>query len=125
MTEYFGGKTLCLAILWVALLGGLWSVPATAGEAGLVSCGAPGCKYAANLLIGGGRSSPAATGYCGQCRDFKRVKLANWGEYRQAHPCPVCRKTLQPIFSGAAVSQVPCPRCGGNSLTYQRKKLFD
>ncbi len=125
MPGTFVGQKLRRLVVWLAILGGVWAAPAPAGESGHVSCDASGCGYAEKLVIGGGRNSPAVTGYCSQCRDFKRLKLANWGEYRQGHHCPACGKPLQPIFSGEAVAQVPCPRCGGLSLKYQRKVNFD
>jgi hypothetical protein len=119
------GKKLIRLVVWLALLGGVWAPPAPAGESGHVSCNASGCGYRENLLIGSGRNSPAVTGYCPQCRDFKRVNLADWGEYRQEHHCPACGKPLQPIFTGEAVAQIPCPRCHQKTLGYQRKKRFD
>ncbi len=103
----------------------LMAVQALAGESGRVSCTAPGCGYATDLVIGGGRASPAVTGYCPGGRKFVRLKLRSWEEYRQPHYCPGTRERLLPIDDGEAVRQFPCPRCGRRTLRYQRKMMFD
>lgn len=96
-----------------------------AGESGRVSCTAPGCGYATDLVIGGGRASPAVTGYCPGSRKFVRLKLKSWEEYRRPHLCPGSRERLQPIYDGEEVSRFPCPRCGQRTLRYQRNVMFD
>lgn len=103
----------------------LMAVQALAGEAGRVSCTARGCGYATDLVIGGGRASPAVTGYCPGSRKFVRLKLKSWEEYRRPHLCPGSRERLQPIYDGEEVSRFPCPRCGQRTLRYQRRMMFD
>ena len=53
------GKLVFLALFFGL---GLWAAPATAGEAGIVSCATPGCGYQENLKIGGGMKSPSVDG---------------------------------------------------------------
>ena len=48
--------TLAVLALFFGLL--LWTAPAAAGEAGIVSCSTPDCGYHHNLKIGGGMRSP-------------------------------------------------------------------
>jgi hypothetical protein len=98
---------------------------ALAGESGTVSCGHPGCGYHTNLKIGGGRVSPAVTGYCPKTKKFVRLKLQSWADYRKPHNCPGGKEPLQPIYSGLEVTKVPCPKCGNLTLTYKRRLMFD
>ncbi|MEJ5331086.1 MAG: hypothetical protein WHT07_13135 [Desulfobaccales bacterium] len=115
-------KFVILGVLFPLLI---MAVQAVAGESGRVSCTAPGCGYATDLVIGGGRASPAVTGYCPGSRKFVRLKLTSWEEYRRPHFCPGSRERLQPIYDGEEVSQFPCPRCGKKTLRYQRGMMFD
>ncbi len=98
---------------------------ALAGEAGVVSCTTAGCGYHTNLTIGGGKLTPALTGYCLTEKKFVRVKLRSWDEYRRPQFCPGGRERLQPIYDGADVARIPCPRCGNMTLKYQRTLFFD
>ncbi len=104
----------------------LWAGAAVGGEAGLVSCSTPGCGYQENLKIGGGMRSPAMTGYCRSTKQFVRVKLKSWDEYRKVVPaCPDCPEAILPIYDGVQVAEIPCPRCGDKTLGYQRRLMFD
>jgi hypothetical protein len=98
---------------------------ARAGEAGQVRCSTPGCGYQTDLSIGGGRKSPAVTGYCAKERKFVSVKLMRWADYRQPQMCPGGKEPLQPVYGGADVSKIPCPKCGRLTLKYQRRLMFD
>ena len=73
---------------------------ALAGEAGTVSCSTPGCGYHLNLKIGGGKKTPAVTGYCPGEKKFVSIKLSSWDEYRQPQYCPGGQERLQPIYDG-------------------------
>lgn len=116
------GKTSLLTILFLLLLlaGG-----ALAGEKGVLSCATPGCGYQTNLTIGGGRATPAVTGYCALEKKFVSLKLKNWADYRKPHMCPGGKEPLQPIYSGSDVARIPCPKCGNLTLRYQRRLMFD
>ncbi len=96
-----------------------------AGEAGTVSCSTPGCGYHTKLIIGGGIRTPAITGYCSKEKKFVSIKLKGWEDYHKAHYCPGGQERLQPIYDGADVSRIPCPKCGNMTLKYQRTFLFD
>jgi hypothetical protein len=96
-----------------------------AGETGEVRCTAPGCGYRTALTIGGGRNSPALTGYCVSQRRFVRVKLDSWEEYRTPHYCPRGKELMIPIYDGKDVKGLPCPRCGRRTLRYERRLMFD
>jgi hypothetical protein len=98
---------------------------ALAGEAGTVSCTTPGCDYHTNLKIGGAKKSPSVTGYCPQQKKFVRVRLKSWDDYRKPRRCPGSRERLQPIYDGADVARIPCPKCGHYSLEYTRGLMFD
>ena len=116
------GKLVFLSMVFVLFL----SAPsALAGEAGKVSCNTPGCGYQTDLKIGGGRTSPAVTGYCLKEKKFVSVKIKSWADYRKPHNCPGGKEPLQPIYDGAQVSQIPCPKCGNLTLGYQRRLMFD
>ena len=72
-----------------------------AGEAGIVSCSTPDCGYHDNLRIGGGMQSPSLTGYCRSTKQFVRVKLNSWDEYRKIIPAsPDCAEAILPIYRG-------------------------
>ena len=116
------GKLVFPAILLVMLL---LVECALAGEAGKVSCITPGCGCQTDLKIGGGRASPAVTGYCDKEKKFVSVKLQSWADYRKPQNCPGGKEPLQQIYDGAEVSQIPCPKCGNLTLKYQRKLMFD
>lgn len=116
------GKLISLLIFSAILLA---ADGALAGEKGTVSCTSPGCGYHTNLTIGGGRRSPAVTGYCAQEKQFVRLKLKDWEDYRKPHDCPGGKERLQPIYEGAEVSRIPCPQCGNLTLSYQRMLMFD
>jgi hypothetical protein len=104
----------------------LWAAPAVAGEAGTVSCTAPGCGYAQHLKIGGGMRSPAVTGYCRSTKKFVRVKLKSWEGYRETVPaCPACPEAILPIYDGDQVAEIPCPQCDNLTLHYKRSLMFD
>jgi hypothetical protein len=98
---------------------------ALAGEAGTVSCTAPGCSYQTNLKIGGGMRSPAVTGYCAKEKQFVSIKLKSWGDYRKPHYCPGGKEPLQPIYDGSEVARIPCPKCGNLTLGCKRRLMFD
>jgi hypothetical protein len=98
---------------------------ALAGESGEVSCTTAGCGYHLNLKIGGGKLTPALTGYCPAEKKFVSIKLGSWDEYRQPQYCPGRREHLQPIYDGADVARIPCPICGKMTLKYQRGLFFD
>jgi len=98
---------------------------ALAGESGTMSCAAPGCGYQSDLKIGGGRASPAVTGYCAKTKKFVRLKLKSWADYRKPHNCPGGKEPLQPIYDGYEVTKIPCPKCGNLTLGYQRRLMFD
>jgi hypothetical protein len=109
---------ICCGILGLA-------APAQAGESGTVACATPACGYHTNLTIGGSKLSPSVTGYCPATKEFVRVKLTSWNDYRKPIEYPGCPKPLQPIYDGAQVSDIPCPQCGNLTLKYQRKLFFD
>jgi hypothetical protein len=120
--------TTCGKLLVFTLFFGLvlWTAPAAAGEAGVVSCSTRDCGYHANLKIGGGMRSPAMTGYCRSTGKFVRVKLNSWEEYRKVVPaCPDCPEAIQPIYRGGDVAKIPCPNCGHLTLHYKRTLMFD
>jgi hypothetical protein len=98
---------------------------ALAGEAGEVRCTTPGCRYRQNLKIGGGKISPAVTGYCRSNKEFVRLKLNDWNEYRNTHYCPGTKEPMQPIYDGSQASQIPCPQCRNKTLQYKRRLMFD
>jgi hypothetical protein len=117
------GKFFVLALISGLVLG---AAPAVAGEAGIVSCSTPDCGYHDNLKIGGGMRSPAVTGYCRSTKQFVRVKLKSWDEYRKFIPhCPDCPEAIQPIYSGGDVAKIPCPKCSHLTLHYKRTLMFD
>jgi len=117
------GKLFILALFFGLLL---WTAPATAGEAGIVSCSTPDCGYQYNLKIGGGMRSPSVTGYCRSTKKFVRVKLDSWKGYRETVPaCPDCPEPIQPIYDGGQVAEIPCPQCGNLTLHYKRTLMFD
>jgi hypothetical protein len=104
----------------------LWVAPALAGEAGTVSCSTPDCGYHQNLKIGGGMRTPAMTGYCRSTKQFVRVQLKSWNEYRKVIPaCPDCPEPILPIYDGSQISEIPCPQCGNLTLHYKRTLMFD
>uniref|UniRef100_A0A7V4G7N6 Uncharacterized protein n=1 Tax=Desulfobacca acetoxidans TaxID=60893 RepID=A0A7V4G7N6_9BACT len=113
------------AVLLLLLTQMGWSTPASAGEKGEVVCGHSGCGYRTSLTIGGGRNSPSVTGYCMSQRQFIRVKLDSWKEYRQPHFCPRGKELMIPIYGGEDVRGLPCPRCGRRTLRYERRLMFD
>ena len=98
---------------------------ALAGEKGTVSCAHPGCGYKTDLTIGGGKASPAVTGYCPKQKKFVRLKLKSWEDYHKPQNCPGGKEPLQPIYEGSAVSRIPCPECGNLTLGYKRRLMFD
>jgi predicted RNA-binding Zn-ribbon protein involved in translation (DUF1610 family) len=117
------GKVVILS-LGLALL--LRAGAAVAGEGGTVSCSTPGCGYEQNIKIGGGKKSPSLTGYCRSTKQFVRVKLQSWKEYREIVPrSPECPEAIVPIYDGEDVAKIPCPKCGNLTLHYQRKLMFD
>ena len=100
--------------------------PAWAGEQLAIHCANPGCNYTRNLAIGGARLSPAITCYCAQCRDFVRIKLQDWDQYRdQQYYCPKCGRSATPIYSQEEISQFPCPKCGKVTLKTKTLSRFD
>jgi len=118
----FGG------LVFMALSCGLvlGAAPALAGEKGIVSCSTPDCGYHANLTIGGAMKSPSVTGYCRSAKQFVRVKLKSWDEYREVVPAsPDCPGPLLPIYDGGQVGAIPCPRCGNLTLHYKKTLMFD
>jgi hypothetical protein len=116
-------KFVFLAMVYGVFLG---TVPALAGEAGTVSCSTPDCGYHSNLTIGGGMKSPSVTGYCRSTKQFVRVKLKSWDDYRKIIPkCPDCPEPILPIYGRGQVAKIPCPRCGNLTLHYDRRFLFD
>jgi hypothetical protein len=117
------GKLFVLAIFFGLVLG---AAPAVAGQAGLVSCSTPGCGYQYSLTIGGGKKSPSLTGYCRSTKQFVRVKLKSWDEYREVIPAsPDCPEAILPIYDGGQVAEIPCPKCGNLTLHYKRTMFFD
>ncbi len=103
------GKLLVLAIFFGLVL---WTAPAAAGEAGIVSCSTPDCGYHVNLKIGGGMRTPAMTGYCRSTKKFVRVKLKSWerlpghssglprlsgGDPADLRRCRYCQNPLSPM----------------------------
>jgi hypothetical protein len=117
------GKLGFLAIFFGVFL---WTAPAAAGEAGIVSCSTPDCGYHHNLTIAGGMKSPSLTGYCRSTKTFVRVKLKTWKDYRETVPaCPDCPEAIQPIYDGGEVAKIPCPQCGNLTLNYKRTLMFD
>jgi hypothetical protein len=115
-------------IIFLSLFFGvfLWAGPAVAGEAGRVSCSTPGCGYQDSLTIGGGKKSPSLTGYCRSTKQFVYVKLKSWAGYRETVPaCPDCPEAILPIYSGGRVAQIPCPKCGNLTLSFERRFRVD
>lgn len=98
---------------------------ALAEEAGKVTCATPGCGYQTDLKIGGGKISPAVTGYCSKEKKFVRVKLQSHADYRKPQMCPGGKEPLQPIYDGYEVTKIPCPKCGNLTLGYKRRIMFD
>lgn len=99
---------------------------ACAGEMVRVYCSNPGCGYTKNLAIGGGMKSPSITGYCSGCRDFVRLKLASWKDYRgKTYNCPKGHGPFTPIYSLEQISQFPCPKCGQRTLQAKGTLRFD
>jgi hypothetical protein len=98
---------------------------ALAGEAGEVYCTTPGCGYKQNLKIGGGMKSPSVTGYCRSTKEFVRLKLKSYDDYRKPHKCPGTKEVMQPIYDGREVFKIPCPQCGNQTLQYKRILMFD
>jgi hypothetical protein len=115
-------KTLLLALLFIFLF---LSDCVLAGESGTVSCAHPGCGYQTDLKIGGGKASPAVTGYCAKTKKFVRLKLQSWEDYRKPHKCPGGKEPLQAIYGGEEVARIPCPQCGNLTLKYKRRLMFD
>jgi hypothetical protein len=117
------GKLVAMALFFGLVL---WSAPAVAGQSGTVTCSTPGCGYQTNLKIGGGKKSPSLTGYCRSTKQFVRVKLKSWDEYREVIPaCPDCPETILPIYDGGQVAAIPCPKCGNLTLHYKKTLMFD
>lgn len=115
-------RSLLLSLFFIILLLGDCAL---AGEAGSVSCATPGCGFQESLTIGGGKQSPAVTGYCPKSRKFVRLKLKSWQDYRKPHYCPGGQEKMQPIYDGSQITQIPCPKCGNLTLQYKRKLMFD
>jgi|WetSurMetagenome_2_1015567.scaffolds.fasta_scaffold856724_1 hypothetical protein len=118
----------CGTLVAMALFCGLvlGAAPAAAGEAGEINCSTPDCGYHHNLAIGGGMKSPSVTGYCRSTKQFVRVKLKNWDEYREIVPAsPDCPEAILPIYDGGQVVAIPCPQCGHLTLQYKRRLMFD
>ncbi|MDD2904373.1 MAG: hypothetical protein PHU44_18245 [Syntrophales bacterium] len=92
---------------------------ALAGEFGEVTCTTPDCGYKTSLDIGGRRKLPAVTGYCAKEKKFVRLKLKSHDDYRKPHYCPNDKEPLKPIYRGADISKIPCPKCGNLTLKYQ------
>jgi hypothetical protein len=103
----------------------LWTAPAMAGQAGIVSCSTPDCGYQHDLKIGGGMRSPAVTGYCRSTKKFVRLKLKSHNDYRKTHYCPGSKEPMLPIYDGSQISEIPCPQCGKLTLHYKRTLMFD
>ena len=117
------GKLVFLLIFFGLVL---WAAAAMAGEAGTVSCSTPDCGYQHDLKIGGGMKSPSLTGYCRSTKQFVRVKLKSWDDYRKIIPkCPDCPEPILPIYDGGQVAEIPCPKCGNLTLHYKRMLMFD
>ena len=115
-------KLVLLAIFFGLVL---WVAAAMAGEAGTVSCTTPDCGYQDNLKIGGGMRSPAVTGYCRSTKQFVRLKLKKWEDYRKPHYCPGSEEPMLAIYDGGQVAEIPCPQCGNLTLHYKRRLMFD
>jgi hypothetical protein len=118
----------CGKLMAIALFCGLvlWAAPAAAGQSGTVSCSTPGCGYQDNLKIGGGKKSPSLTDYCRSTKQFVRVKLKSWDDYREIVPAsPDCPEAILPIYDGGQVAEIPCPKCGNLTLHYKRMIMFD
>ena len=105
------GKLLAIALFFGLVLG---AAPAAAGQAGTVSCSTPGCGYHDNLKIGGGMKSPSLTGYCRSTKQFVRVKLKSWDEYREIVPG-------LPRLSGGDPADLRRGPGGRNSLSEMRQ----
>jgi hypothetical protein len=116
-------------VLFIVILCGLGLLSLAsgtmAGETGEVTCSTSGCGYKNNLTIGGAKRSPSFTGYCPKEKNFVRVNIKSWEDYRQPHHCPNDQEPLQPIYDGSDVAKIPCPQCGSLTLTYKRKLFFD
>lgn len=112
------GLTLALLLLLVGV--------ALAGESVQVYCTNPKCGYTADLAIGGGMLSPSITGYCAGCRDFVRLKLASWDQYRgQTYECPQGHGPFVPIYDKEQISRFPCPKCCQRTLKAKSTLVFD
>ncbi len=114
-----------LVILSIFLGLVLWVATAAAGEKGTVSCATPGCGYQQDLTIGGGMKSPSLTGYCRSTKQFVRIELKSWDDYRKTHYCPGSKEPIRPIYDGSQITQIPCPQCGNLTLHYKRTLMFD
>ncbi|MCX5893843.1 MAG: hypothetical protein NTW80_12930 [Deltaproteobacteria bacterium] len=113
-------------MLAVLLLVAFAANPAQAGQVAKVHCTNPGCDYTKDLAIAGGRNSPSITGYCAGCRDFVRLKLASWNDYRgKTYKCPKGHGPFTPIYDLSQISQFPCPKCGQLTLQAKRGMMFD
>jgi DNA-directed RNA polymerase subunit RPC12/RpoP len=91
--------------------------PVLAGEKVAVECANQRCNFATTLSLGGARRSPAITCYCAQCRDFVRLRLQNWDQYRdQTYHCPTCGQAVRPVYAKEDIAASPCPKCGEKTL---------
>jgi hypothetical protein len=117
------GAKLVFLPLFLSLV--LWTGAAMAGEAGKVTCSSPGCGYHENLKIGGGRKTPAVTGYCASTQQFVRLNIKSYDDYYKTFYCPGTKEPMQPIYNGSQVSEIPCPQCGNLTLHYTRTVMFD
>jgi hypothetical protein len=116
------GTIVSLVMLFCLLL---LTESAVAGESGTVSCTTSGCGFQQNLKIGGSMRSPSVTGYCPSTREFVRLKLKSYDDYRKPHNCPGTKEPMQPIYGGSEVAKIPCPQCGNQTLRYKRMFLYD
>ena len=79
-----------------------------------------------DLTIGGAKQAPSLTGYCRSTKQFVRVQLKSWDDYRKSIPnSPDCPEPILPIYDGSQISKIPCPKCGNLTLGYQRRLMFD
>jgi hypothetical protein len=112
MTKTFG--KLAFLIIFSGLV--FWSVPAVAGQFGIVSCTTPACGYQENLTIGGLRNAPGVTGYCQSTKKFVRLKLKSHDDVRKTHYCPGSNEPMILINSDSKIPEIPCPKSGKLTL---------
>ena len=102
------GKLVFLAIFFGVFL---WTAPAAAGEAGIVSCSTPDCGYHFNLKIGGGMRTTGDDRVLPVHQDICQRKTEQLGRItgKLFRPAPIVRRRSSRSTTVAMLPKSPVP----------------